>query len=234
MANGAIIYQGPSALDGQPIVAIATGLAKSSSNVKTGNMIQVWIIRSDMKPTDANHAGADASICGACPHRGVLETVDGITRNVGRTCYVTVFQAPLSVYKTFAAGKYAASSDAGLFAGRNVRIGAYGDPAAVPFSVWQMFLPAADAITGYTHQWRNAIELKAWCMASCDTVADHAAAKSDGWRTFRVRTLADPVLAREVICPASAEAGKRTTCALCRACGGASSKAKADIVIALH
>jgi len=89
--NGMVIYRGPSQIDGAPIIAIATGLAKGSRNAKTGGgLIQTWIIREDVSPADAVHSGADASVCGACPHRG--EIVD--RRNKGRSCYVNVFQAP--------------------------------------------------------------------------------------------------------------------------------------------
>jgi hypothetical protein len=38
--NGAILYRGPSLLDGAPIVAIVTGLASTSANAKTGAMLQ--------------------------------------------------------------------------------------------------------------------------------------------------------------------------------------------------
>src|SRR5665213_63590 len=94
-ASGVIFYRGPSMLDGAPIVAIATGLRDRSANVKTGALVQTWILRDDMSPLDAARTGADSSICGACPHRG--RVVDG--RNVDRSCYVTLFQAPLNVWK---------------------------------------------------------------------------------------------------------------------------------------
>jgi len=42
-----IIYQGPSLLDGFPIVAIAT---YSDRNTKTGKVLQTYIIRSDLSP----------------------------------------------------------------------------------------------------------------------------------------------------------------------------------------
>ena len=45
--NGVVLYEGPSVLDGAPIAVIAT---LKSANVKTGDMIQTWIIRSDMHP----------------------------------------------------------------------------------------------------------------------------------------------------------------------------------------
>lgn len=230
--NGVVIYRGPSMLDGQPIVAIATGLASGSNNEKTGaGLIQTWIIREDVSPTDAVNSGADASICGDCPHRG--DIVDG--RNVNRSCYVTVFKAPLNVWKSYHRGIYPAADDlASTFAGRTVRLGSYGDPAAVPFHVWQAVLSQAAGWTGYTHQWRHAPELAAYTMASCDSVADHVAAKLLGFRTFRVRAASEPLQAREVICPASQEAGYKTTCDKCKACGGLGAKARVDIAIIAH
>jgi hypothetical protein len=234
MSNSAIIYRGPSMLDGSPIVVVATGLGKSSLNTKTGALVQTWIIRDDMSPVEAVKSGADSAICGACPHRG--EAKDG--KVTGRSCYVAVFQAPLSVYKTLKAGKYETveANDLGaLFQGKRVRLGAYGDPAAVPMWVWDAVLSGAEAFTGYTHQWRTCPqELNAYVMASCDTAQDWVEAKRMGWRTFRVRTAAEPLQAREVICPASKEAGLKTNCAACVACGGHGAKAKVDIAIVAH
>jgi len=110
--NGFIIYRGPSMLDGQPIVCIATGFAKGSTNTKTGAMIQTWIMRDDIKPVDAIHSGEDKSICGDCPHRGVI--VNG--RNVKRPCYVAVWQAPRNVYETYKRGNYGTTVNSNLAA----------------------------------------------------------------------------------------------------------------------
>ena len=52
--KGFVLYDGPSVLDGQPIVVIAT---METSNRKTGNMVQTWILRSDISPTDASKIG---------------------------------------------------------------------------------------------------------------------------------------------------------------------------------
>jgi RecJ-like exonuclease len=72
------------------------------------------------------------------------------------------------------------------------------------------------------------------CMASCDNEFEQAIAKAQGWRTFRVMRQGDRMLPREIVCPASKEAGAKTTCALCKACGGNGAKAKADIAIVAH
>ena len=79
-----IFYRGASQIDGAPIVGIAT---VNSGNRKTGVMVQTWIIRDDVHPVVASRTGADASICGNCPHRGQYD--DDGNRVVGtRTCYV--------------------------------------------------------------------------------------------------------------------------------------------------
>ena len=67
--NGAVIYHGPSAIDGGPIVVIATGLTVGSANSKTGAMIQTHIMRADVDPLTALRTGADVSVCGGCMHR---------------------------------------------------------------------------------------------------------------------------------------------------------------------
>lgn len=230
MSNGAIIYRGPSQLDGKPIVVIAIGFTSGSSNSKTGNMIQTHILREDIAPTDAIKTGDDVSICGQCVHRG-----DGTGK--GRTCYVNVGQGPLVVWKTYQAGKYPVWDGQGV-AGRMVRLGTYGDPAAVPATVWISLLHGSIGHTGYTHQWKHPDLLpifKTLCMASADSVEEAAQAQAMGWRTFRV-ALPDHVarLDNEAICPASAEAGKKLTCAQCRACDGVRNNRRGSIVIQAH
>jgi hypothetical protein len=235
--TGYVLWQGPSMLDGAPIVAIAI---TSSGNRKTGNMLQTYILRADVKPTEALRTGQDASICGDCKHRPIN----------GGACYVVVAQGPTVVYKTWQAGKYphiaqTAESDregmANLGRDRMVRLGTYGDPAAVPVWVWQALTRNAQGRTGYTHQWatkagrQGAGALRLLVMASVDNAAELAAARADGWRTFRVRGDAEPIAEREFTCPASEEAGKRTTCADCGACDGAQRGAgKASPVIVVH
>jgi hypothetical protein len=233
--TGAILWRGPSELDGAPIVVVSTGLGKRGSrNAKTGaGMVQIYILRADMSPLDASRSGADASICGDCRHRGIIHD-DAVS---GRTCYVNLAHGPRMAYLMATTARYIHAdleTGAELLRGRTVRLGAYGDPAAVPFQVWQALLSYAAAWTGYTHQWRRVPELAAFCMASVDTPSERAQARLLGFRTFRVRARHETVEAREVVCPASAEAGKKTTCDACKACGGNLARARADIVIQAH
>jgi hypothetical protein len=228
--NGATLYRGASLIDGAPIVVIATGLDRTSRNQKTGALVQTYIMRADVEPTAAIKTGADASICGDCAHRG-----DGTGK--ARTCYVNVGQGPLRVFRTAhhgATGYPFASDVAALGEGRAVRIGTYGDPAAVPVHVWEALISRATGHTGYTHQWRRAPQLRPIVMASVDSEAEAREAQSQGWRTFRVCMPNHALrLPGEAQCPASAEMGKKLTCAECLACNGANGR-RGSIVIQAH
>lgn len=227
MSNGVVLYRGPSLLTGDPIVAVATGLTTRSMNEKTGPMVQVWILRSDVAPMAAKRRNLDDAVCGDCRHRGR----DGL----GSSCYVVPWLAPNNVFKGL--DTYPAVSWADLrFAllGRHVRLGAYGDPAAVPFEVWRNALVHVDGWTGYTHQWGGCDpRLRTILMASVDSLDERRAATAAGWRTFRVRGRHDPLLTgSEVICPASDEGGHRATCATCELCRGQANPAQSVAIIA--
>lgn len=247
--NGVIIYRGPSLIDGSPVVVIATGLTKKSANGKTGAEIQTWVLREDVKPNDAVKTGADVSICGDCAHRPALRRLAvAMGQEPQAKCYVVVFQAPRSVHACFLRGGYRdisgdADAIAAVFAGRVVRAGSYGDPAAIPASVWLAVYRNAAGRTGYTHQWNhanhtvreNAAKLRGHVMASVETDAEYKVAKLHDWRTFRVRdTSTSPVFPMERVCPASKEAGMKTTCEACQACSGMLGRGHSDIVIAAH
>jgi hypothetical protein len=234
VSYGAVVYRGPSLLTGAPIVAIASGLEGESNNLKTGPMVQIYVLRADQGPMDAVRAGDDDAICGDCKLRGAGDH--------DRGCYVTPWLGPLQVYKRFIAGEYPDvtwQEGQALVEGRGIRICAYGDPAAIPFEVWRMLLDAASTWTAYTHAWRRCdVRLKAFCMASVDTEAEFWEAREAGWRTFRIRMPDTPLLASgfgrglEFACPASDEMDHRTTCERCQLCRGLSSPARSVAIVA--
>ena len=78
--NSAIIYKGPSLLDGKPIVVIAT---YSTRNPKTGNALQTYILCEKIDPREASKTGADYSICGDCNLRGT--PTDDPTRKIAKS-----------------------------------------------------------------------------------------------------------------------------------------------------
>ena len=231
---GYIAYEGPSEIDGAPIVVIVNKIAAASKNDKTGEMVQTFIIRSDVNPVQALQTGADVSICGMCEHRPVL------AKNTGAApCYVQVAKSVLSVFNAYKRGRYVKADPATIarvIAGKRLRIGAYGDPFAAPVRVWQEMVQFVAGHAGYSHQWQDTrFDHAAWAplvMASADTIDEAAQANLYGMRVFRVSVGVDRQ-AGEATCPASAEGGKRTTCADCMLCGGTSKNAR-DIVIADH
>lgn len=226
--SGYIIYRGASLLDDKPIVVVA--ITGKSSNSKTGDMVQTYILADNGKsPVESAKALDDVSVCGDCKHR----------RGLGGSCYVNLGQGPRAVMDGVIRGIYPDNIINAAFAvhKRKVRLGTYGDPAAVPAYVWETLLSGADSHTGYTHQWQKgkADHVKQWCMASVDTPKEMAIAKMEGWRTFRVRVAdGSPEYSHEIKCPASAEMNKRLTCDTCMACSGGVNTKKASVTIIVH
>jgi hypothetical protein len=228
---GAILYEGPSLIDHKPIFVAAIW---SSKNSKTGDMLQTYIMRSDIDPRDANKSGEDRSICGDCRHRGT--PTDDPQRKLAkdRTCYVTLGQGPLIVFNAYKAGRYPyatthlARIEVGR--GREVRIGTYGDGAAAPRYVWDGVLHWATGHTAYTHNGGDPQQY----MISADSLEEAQHAWASKHRTFRIVRSVDEIDRKhEVLCPASAEAGHKATCQTCMLCGGTSVKAK-SVAIVVH
>lgn len=220
-SNGYILHESPT------VVAIAT---LKSSNRKTGNMVQVWILNRNESPLAALKSGADKEVCGMCKHRP--------NGNGKRSCYVDVGRAPEGVWKAYQRGRYeylTPDKYGKVFFGRRIRFGAYGDPAFVPVKIWTALKNSVDGHTSYTHNWKRDASLKRLSMASVDSVEEYNQARSLGWRTFRVSVDAK-TLPGEIMCPASAEAGHKTTCEMCCLCNGATSDGdkRKSIMIKVH
>lgn len=238
-----IIYKGPSMLDGSPIVVIATGIKRPSKNGKTGAVVQTWILADNgQNPMENSQSGADASVCGKCPHSASMrKKAKAAGRKPAAKCYVDLSKAPRAIMRAYLAGKYKyisgdAAAISSLMAGKIVRAGAYGDPCAAPARLWRDVYKLASGRTGYSHQWHlhQARGLAQFAMASVDSPLEREQAKAKGWRTFRVKSTSEPVLPGEIVCPASSEAGNKTTCMACQACSGVAGRGRSDIVINAH
>ena len=224
--RGLVLWQGPSTLDGQPIVAVAT---LESDNSKTGDCVQTWFLRQDSLPTSAARDGADVSVCGDCPHR------------IWNSCYVNLSQAPNQVWRSWQNGRYPVATRELLvryLSGRVVRLGSYGDPACVPQRVIDDLCRYASHVIGYTHQWRrsDAAHLACFCMASVDFIDDARSAHHRGWRTFRAARADDngePITKslgqREMCCPSKIG----VSCIDCKGCDGTRSS-RPNVVIGVH
>ena len=207
--RGFILYEGESNLDGSPIVVIAT---MATNNPKTGSMVQTWIMRSDINPVEASKLSADSSICGNCSLR----------HSLGGACYVNIGQAPNAIYKAYKRGNYARFDSAihgELFAKRKVRLGAYGDPAAVPFEIFEEIVNLSRGHTGYTHQFNHKNFDKRYleiCMVSADTLTIANKAQALNARSFRVIASDSPEpQTGEIECLSDSEGLSCIECGLC-------------------
>jgi hypothetical protein len=216
--KGYVVYEGPSAINGKPIVAILT---LKSNNVKTGNMAQLWIMARDTAPHIAKKQGNDDAVCGDCP--------------IKKECYVLTFQGPLSVWNAYQRGTYEAidwsASPEYDFYELSIRFGAYGDPAALPLWLIESIASNCKDFTGYTHQWNKPKFnfLNNYFMASVESVGQHIAAQSFGFRTFRIKSQNMPIGDSEFECPADT---RGLQCIDCMLCNG--SKQANNVVINAH
>ena len=220
--NSSIIYRGRSLIDpNENIVVVAI---VKSSNTKTGNMVQTYILCDNgLDPMLNNKLGNDFSICGNCKHRGTPVDINATGKHAkGRTCYVKLFQGVLHVWKHLQRGGYPV---------------AYGHDAIAKLGasyIWDSLLTDAVGHTAYSHQ-SDILDVDPnLYMISADTKAEALEAWDNGKRTFRVIDNVDQVIkGSEILCPASKEAGRRATCDTCKLCAGASIKAK-SIAIVMH
>ena len=218
--RGYVLYDGPSQLDGKPIICIAT---LKTSNRKTGDMVQTWIMRSDINPVEASQTGDDASVCGTCPHK---PTALG-------SCYVNLGQAPNQVFNSFHREIYPrfdAKKHGQHISNRKIRLGAYGDPAAVPFEVMAEFAKLGIGHTGYTHQHTHKHfdnRYFSLVMASADTPKQSLKLQALGAKTFRVALPDDGLFDHEIECLSDSDG---INCADCLKCDGQTQ----NIAIAVH
>jgi hypothetical protein len=251
MKQPIVIYRGPSMLDGSPIVVLAS---TGSHNVKTGSMVQTWIMRADLHPSEASARKVDSAICGSCPRR----------HSLGGDCYVQIVHAPRSVWESWdRQGRPGENwADYGAIIplqadalAHGLRLGSYGDPMAVPWQTWQDLIDALNPrkIVGYTHQWERwendpwfteewAIAHVAWfrahVMASADSIQEAATARDLGWRFFLAVPEAELLgdiepngrkILGAIQCPAT-RSENPLTCDRCGACNGAGTGASVFLV----
>lgn len=201
----------------------------TSSNSKTGNVIQQWITPKDWERDKGDgrekiDLKESSDACNECP--------------LMQTCYVK---------KGFPAMGLISSSKSKnhetlhwyrvpeRFKDKFIRFGAFGEPVLTGYDETKLLTELCKNWTGYTHQWRNLDYhwSNEYFMASVEDDKGKREANALGYRTFRVGSNVDEMLHDEVLCPASKEAGRKATCEQCGLCKGKASKAK-NIFIVKH
>lgn len=233
------IYVGPSRINGDTIRGVVTTHTintKLTDRLKAG-VLQLWILAHETHPTIALNEGKDEAVCGSCPLRSWRNG-----EKVARLCYVS--PNPIgSVWRSSHANPVISPRKAVAgSAARLLRLGAYGDPAALPFELVESLVDEARAagirkITGYTHQWRTCDQrFRRLLMASCEGTQEPLEAQLWGWRTFSTRRPGELPGPDEIVCPAADEVGNKTTCEKCGLCDGARAggDVRKNIIISVH
>lgn len=216
--TGYILYEGNK--NGHKFAAIAT---LKTSNIKTGDMVQIWFLLTDTNPVQAVKDGLDSrTICASCPFAS------------GNGCYVNVGQAPLGIWKAYKRGNYPELDPvryASVFGARRIRFGAYGNPSLLPIAIVKAIAKVSKGWTGYFHDWREnpmAKEYAKYFMASTETADSFKLAQSLKLRTFHASPV-QPKGTRECL---SESHGME--CKDCLLCSGLSKAGQRSIWINPH
>ena len=171
-----------------------------------------------------------------------------LTLNVERVCYVRLEQAPTGIFKAYEAGRYEVVTTPvaiELVRGRPLRVGAYGDSAALPVGVLRPVVAAAAVVLNYTHAAGyapgRADRLGPFTMASADSIEQAQQYQARGLRTFRVspsfelvggvRRVLD-IQPGESQCPKTID--KAVQCVGCGLCDGNRRGLRGNIVAPVH
>src|SRR5262249_54537561 len=157
--NGVVLWEGKGPTSNAPLVVIATGLARPSTNPKTGPMVQVAVLRRDMEPTEAVATGADDAVCNGCELRPFTVRQEGeeLGLKAGEKpsmCYVTSSHSLLGMYRAYRAGAYPKVKRRALefvLAGKVTRMGMYGNFSNAPLWLVEDIAAYSDGWTLYEH-----------------------------------------------------------------------------------
>ena len=213
MKDSIVIYKGISLLDNEtPIMVVMSGYNKDSQNDKTGPLVQLYILPIDILPKDAYTSGSK-SVCGDCKYNG----------NNG--CYVRWSHLKGLWNSARSQSPVSMRLSKELIKGLRVRVGAAGDPAAIPFTFWNSLLSGCEKFTGYTHQWNKDefTSLSSLFVASTDSKEETRQANDKGWSTFEVIDNEEPSPS-SILCLATDTTKQKNglpfTCSSCMGCNG--------------
>lgn len=206
MSDSFVYWKGKSQLNGEDILLLLTGIKNPSQNKKTGPVIQSYILKDGELPTEYRRKGA-FGICGNCPIKDACYVGNYYLNNIYDGSQRDVDHFPLALLK-----------------GRVLRLGAYGDPAAVPFSVWNRLVKYTSGFTGYTHQWQYCDQdFRKLTMASVESLDQAKEAWDLGWQTYRVGLPDEEPSEDEIYCPHyTFDFEPKIQCLQCQLCSGTS------------
>ena len=184
-----------------------------TSNVKTGDMIQIWILDNTRHPVESRRDKHDATNqCKGCPLAS------------GNGCYVNTNPLATIYRKHKSDSPYPHLTNGStefrkFFSGKKVRFGAYGNPSLIPLLLTQSIAILASKWTGYFHDWHlmtpdDARAYGKYFMASCESTNYHEA-QALGLRTFTTVVDAPSDKRTGMECLADSHGMQCAECGLC-------------------
>jgi hypothetical protein len=199
-----VLWHGPSALDGAPVVLVGRAKGNGKTQGKRALVgLAVIPVQTVAAMLRATADGVEGSQLGSHYRRSIVATIASAcgascNHRDGLTCYVQHSTMVAGEPATMARNACADGlpplgwSDAGVAilgalvgAGSAVRFMVAGSTAALPVDVAARLTDiASDATIGYVEEWRNRPDLRDSHMASCQTLDDAREAQASGWRVF--------------------------------------------------
>jgi len=214
------LYEGPSRFDGKIIQVLVSGYERASQNRKTGPMLQSYIVLKDISPIESARTGEDRSVCWDCGLKPIMERLRKVTNEAhGEVCYVVTANDVNSIWKAHQDRPVEPIESLQLSRPTPLRIASYGEATAVKDAhFWtDLIAHCGGGHTGYTQQWRrpDCQSYKHILMASVHSPEQQEAAAAAAWRTYRTIRHGEPLVPREIHCPAPL-----VQCATCKLCDG--------------
>ena len=227
--------------DGTPFYMVLTNLITSSSNEKTGDMIQSYFLRKDefisstgdVRERTSNLFGFGCDTCPAKRHCYVSNTTQTKDKGLG-SVRRTLFKLLRGEKTSYQFVSFSHAVERVREAGKKIRLGTYGDPTALQVDQIQKLVSAASGHTGYTHYWRRKEnrDYSRFLMASCETSSQQARAEKYGFRAFLALPENTEIPENTVICPNYTQGISCLACGLCD--GKKEEDTRRSIVIELH
>ena len=243
---------------GENIVVLRHGKTSNKKIVQANeNIVQTYTFsqsqfeyiykceKDSVKPIFSTFFSLDTANCGDCPfaankafnvtkigkcythkvmqYSGFISMLKSINKQFDTFADIPTYQESIDVLINFAIDKCS---------NKYVRFGTYGEPTVLPLKLVNMMSKYSKSYTGYTHQWVKNRDYSKYFMASVHNESGASTAAKFGYRSFIAAKENNSTTA--VVCPASKEAGFKSTCSLCGLCSGTAGKGKKDVIILEH
>ena len=159
---------------------VITCIIKASSNDKTGDLIQTYLIDKKLMHEETVNFGSKCLECAMLSKCYVNKDKLSV-RNALKRLESDSKTTSYELVSFDEALKHLKKAEKGL------RLGTYGDPSILPLSDIEKLVNVSRMHTGYTHFWREIpTKYSRFLMASTECNADDLFSESLGYRAFRV------------------------------------------------